>query len=96
MNRINLENLKVFLGEDWNDYKDKPESLVLWTDLLLKNHLIEQGIAPDNFTAITYCNSCGYVYVPPALINGGKVLGCPWCWNRVKGLPIPKILLTKK
>ncbi|EKE00838.1 MAG: hypothetical protein ACD_21C00266G0001 [uncultured bacterium] len=87
---ISTQELREFLGEDWSDYKDDSESLALWADLLFKNRLIEQGIAPDNFTAITWCNSCGYIYVPPELTNGGNVLGCPWCWNRVKGLPIPE------
>ncbi len=54
--------------------------ITLWVDLLHKNNLIKQGKLPDNFTAITYCTQCGYVYVP-ALVNGGKVLGYPWCWN---------------
>lgn len=91
---INLEKLKAFLGEDWDDYKNNPELLTLWSDLLFKNHLIEEGKTPDNFTAITNCKQCGYVYVPPELTNGGNVLGCPWCWNRVKKLPIPKPVST--
>lgn len=87
---LDMKNLKEFLNEDWDDYKDDPKLLALWADLLCKNNLIKQGKVPDNFTAVTYCNLCGYVYVPPALVNNGKVLGCPWCWNRVKNLPIPK------
>ncbi|EKE01161.1 MAG: hypothetical protein ACD_21C00202G0010 [uncultured bacterium] len=91
---LDLKNLKSFLGDDWDDYKDNPEALKLWADLLFTNNLIEQGQVPDNFAAITRCNSCGYVYVPSELTNGGSVLGCPWCWNRVKGLPIPKPVIT--
>jgi hypothetical protein len=90
LDHIDMKKLKAFLGEDWDDYKDDPESLALWAYLLFKNHLIDRGIAPANFTATTWCNLCGYVYVPPELTNGGNVLGCPWCWNRVKGLTIPK------
>jgi len=89
---ISLEYLNKFLGDDWDDYKDSPEALELWAELLFKNRLIKQGLAPDNFTAITHCNLCGDVYVPPALVNGGRVLGFPWCWNRIEGLPIPKVL----
>ncbi len=88
---ISLQSLKKFLGDDWNDYKNNPEALELWADLLFKNRLVKQGVAPGNFTAITHCNSCGDVYVPPALVNDGNVLGCPWCWNRAEGLPIPNI-----
>lgn len=90
LKNINMEKLKVFLGEDWEDYKNNPKALELWDELLFKNSLIEQGKIPDNFTAITCCDLCGDVYVPPSLVNGGRVLGCPWCWNRAKGLPIPR------
>jgi hypothetical protein len=65
---ISLQALKEFLNGDWVDYKDNPEALELWADLLFKNQLIKQGIVPNNFTAITHCNSCGDVYVPPALV----------------------------
>jgi len=88
---ISLQTLKEFLGDDWDDYRDNQTLLELWADLLFKNHLIKQGMPPDNFTAITHCNSCGDVYVPPTLVNNGSVLGCPWCWNRKDGLPIPGI-----
>jgi hypothetical protein len=90
LNNLDIENLEDFLNEDWNDCKDKPELLTLWADLLHKNNLIKQGKVPNNFTAITHCIQCGYVYVPPALVNGSKVFGCPWCWSRVKNLTIPK------
>lgn len=88
--KISTQELKEFLSEDWNDYKESPAALRFWADLLFKNRLIDLGIAPNNFTATTWCNLCGYVYAPLELTNGGNVLGCPWCWNRVKGLPIPR------
>lgn len=84
------KNNHLLLNEDWEDYKDNPELLALWTDLSYKNDSIKQGKVPNNFTAITCCNLCGYVYVPPALVNNGIVLSYPWCWNRIKNLPIPK------
>ncbi len=46
-----------------------------------------EGKTPDHYTSTTTCNRCGPVPIwegcPP------KVLGCPWCFNRLKGLPIP-------
>lgn len=65
---ISLLTLKEFLNEDWDDYKDNPEALEFWTDLLFKSQLMKQGIVPNNFTATTHCSRCGYVYVPPALL----------------------------
>lgn len=87
---ISQNELKTFLAEDWNDYQDNPESLIAWSDLLANRRLIEQGTLPPNFTAITHCNGCGNVFVPPEVTTGGTVFGCPWCRNRVDGLPIPK------
>ena len=49
---LSLEKLKSFLGEDWNDYKNNPEALEFWANLLSTNHLMEQGKLPDNL----YCN----------------------------------------
>ncbi len=90
----NIENLKEFLKEDWSDYKNNPELLALWADLLYKNNLIKQGKVPDNFTAITHCSSCNYVYVPPALVNNGKALGCPLVLESCKKLTYNKTYPT--
>ena len=47
----------------------------------------EKGITPDHYTSTTTCKHCGPVPIwdgcPP------EVNGCPWCFNRIKGLPIP-------
>jgi hypothetical protein len=87
---ISLQVLREFLSEDWEDYKGHPKALELWTDLLFKSQLMQQGIVPDNFTATTHYNFCGYVQVPPALANNGSVLGCPWYWHRTSRLVTPK------
>ena len=48
----------------------------------------ERGSVPDHYTSTTTCKRCGPVPIwngcPPA------IQGCPWCFNRHKGLPIPK------
>jgi hypothetical protein len=89
-NGMTKKQLQHFLGEDWHDYKDNPAALRSWADLLAKNRMIEQGIVPPNFSAVTRCKNCGDIFVPPSLINGGQVLSCPWCFNRYKNLPIPR------
>jgi len=90
LEKIDTEKLRIFLGEDWDDYKDNPEALEGWSNLLAENHLIDQGEVPSSFTATTHCIACGDVFIPSSLVNGGEVLGCPWCWNKAKGLPIPQ------
>lgn len=46
----------------------------------------EAGQVPDEYDKKAYCRGCGWVW----LFTTGTVDGCPWCWNRAKGLPIPR------
>ena len=47
----------------------------------------ERGEIPPGWTSVTTCKQCG----PVPIFEGcsPKVDGCPWCWNRVRGLPHP-------
>jgi hypothetical protein len=39
------EQLKIFLGEDWELYKDKPQALQLWAEILSdKEKMIKAGV----------------------------------------------------
>ena len=53
----------------------------------------QKGVVPDHYTSTTTCKHCGPVPIwegcPP------KVLGCPWCFNRIKRLPIPKVIFDE-
>ena len=46
-----------------------------------------RGEIPAHYTSTTTCKHCGPVPIwdgcPP------EVQGCPWCFNRIEGLPIP-------
>ncbi len=56
-------------------------------DMVAIVEMRERGIVPDHYTAETECKHCGPVPIfkgcPPQVIN------CPWCLNRIKGLPMP-------
>jgi hypothetical protein len=43
---------------------------------------------PGHYTATVECNHCGTVPIFPGL--PATVAGCPWCLNRVRGLPVPR------
>ena len=58
------------------------------TDMVAIVEMRERGIVPDHYTSGTECKHCG-----PVPIFGGcppQVAGCPWCINRVSGLPMPQ------
>lgn len=44
------------------------------------------GISPPWWTSPAHCDRCGPVYLWASI----SVAGCPWCWNRRHGLPIPR------
>lgn len=64
------------------------DDVVRWyAAALLDSAEREAGRAPRGWTAACECRGCGPVLLwreAPAL-----VLGCPWCLNRVAGLPVP-------
>jgi len=53
---------------------------------LIDRQKINQGIRPNNYNKPAICKNCGPVW----LWFSGEVLGCPWCWNRANGNPIPR------
>lgn len=52
----------------------------VWTDMR------RQGIAPPGWTKYATCALCG----PVLLWEAVEVAGCPWCWNRLHGIKIPR------
>ncbi|MCC6208563.1 MAG: hypothetical protein IT488_10490 [Gammaproteobacteria bacterium] len=49
----------------------------------------EKGTVPEHYSAITICSHCGPVPIFPGVPE--TVEGCVWCFNRVKGLPMPRV-----
>lgn len=52
-------------------------------------HMREKGEIPQHYTATTLCDGCGWVPIFPGV--GERVKGCPWCFNRISGLPVPRV-----
>ena len=82
-----LEKLQKEAGNDWDEIAADPAQLKAFAELLMISDMRSQGVAPDHYTSTTTCKHCGPVPIwdgcPP------EVQGCPWCFNRIKGLPIP-------
>ena len=82
-----LQEIKRKAGPDWDEIANDPAQLKTFAELLMIGEMRERGIIPDHYTATTECKRCGPVPIfegcPP------KINGCPWCFNRIKGLPMP-------
>jgi len=81
------DELQQEAGDDWDEVSNDPAQLVAFADSLAIVQIRERGIVPDHYTATTECIHCGPVPIFEGLPE--KVNGCPWCFNRNKGLPMP-------
>jgi len=86
----NLKRVRKDAGSDWEEIANDPQQLKAYYELLMIGDMRSQGIAPDHYTATAECIRCGLVPIfegcPP------EVQGCPWCFNRHRNLPIPRII----
>ncbi len=82
-----LDKIREKAGDNWMEVSNDPEQLKAFADLLAIEDMRQRGIVPDHYTATTDCRHCGLVPIFEGLPE--EVLGCPWCFNRIKGLPMP-------
>ena len=62
------------------------ETLSAFPLSLTYRRYMNQGIRPPTYNKPALCKNCGPVW----LWFSDEVLGCPWCWNRATGKPIPR------
>ena len=84
----------VSFGSEWSELLENKNGELTEQEIPVAREMVaiiemrEKGIVPDHYTAETECRHCGAVPIfedcPP------QVNGCPWCFNRIKGLPMPK------
>ena len=82
-----LRELRERAGPDWVEVSGDPAKLKAFAELVMIEDMRQRGIVPDHYVAETVCKRCGPVRVWPGCPP--KVDGCPWCFNRIKGLPVP-------
>ena len=85
--RENPDELKRHAGDDSEEVFNDPAQLVAFADSLAIVQIRELGKVPDHYTATIECIHCGPVPIFEGLPE--TVKGCPWCFNRIEGLPIP-------
>lgn len=62
------------------------DTLSAFARALVQRREMERGIVPPHYTEHATCKHCGPVW----LWFSGELQGCPWCWNREEGYPIPR------
>ena len=82
-----LLNLKTAAGPDWTWIAQDADKLAEFAELVQTNRMRRLGQVPPHWTAETTCRHCGTVPIWPGCPP--KVSGCPWCFNRVAGDPMP-------
>ena len=83
-----LDRIRRLAGADWDEIANAPDQFKAFHHMVETHRTIRAGRVPDQFKATTVCKRCGPVPIWPGL--PAEVLGCPWCFNRHDGLPIPK------
>jgi len=83
-----LAELEEVAGEDWPEVRDDPQVLEALAHAVITRRQRERGERPSHWSETCDCAGCGPVY----LWRGSpvSVLGCPWCFNRAEGQPIPR------
>ena len=82
-----LRELQERAGSDWDEVSADPAKLKSFAELVMITDMRRRGIVPDDYTATTNCKHCG----PVPIFEGTwpESDGCPWCFNRLQGLPTP-------
>ncbi|MDO8706034.1 MAG: hypothetical protein Q7J84_13915 [Sulfuricaulis sp.] len=83
-----MEKLHRAAGKDWPQLLADPDQLAVFRAVLACTETRRAGRRPEYYTQASECKDCGWVWLWPGAPT--RVLGCPWCFNRASGLPIPR------
>lgn len=72
--------------EDWKSGRIDTASVRAFALSLIERREMNRGIVPPDYIKKASCKHCGPIW----LWFSGAVQGCPWCWNRISGDPIPR------
>lgn len=84
---LTLADLRDAAGPDWPEVQVNPVLLETLAHAVSVRRMRERGEVPPGYTSTTICAHCG----PVPIFEGvpERVLGCPWCFNRAAGRPMP-------
>ena len=82
---LHMDDLRKQAGIKWSDIKNDPAALQTLAYSIHTQRMIDRGEVPSDYKYIALCRGCGPVW----LWYKGKLEGCPWCWNRLRGKTVP-------
>lgn len=85
---LTMAELREAAGHDWQAVCGDSTMLEALAHAVVTRRQREQGECPPHWTVHCECAGCGPVYLWPG--SPPWVLGCPWCFNRAEGRPIPR------
>ncbi len=85
---LTLAELRQAAGPDWAEVENDTATLEGVANSITIRRMRERGEVPSNYTSTTVCVHCGPVLIFPGVAE--HVLGCPWCFNRIRRLPVPR------
>ncbi len=85
---LTLADLQQSAGPDWSEIENDPATLEALARAIRTRRMRERGEIPPHYTSTTACAHCGPVLIFPGVAE--RVLGCPWCFNRIRRLPVPR------
>ena len=87
---LTVSELRSLAGEDWTDLEANPAMLEAFAEIVATRTMREKGKVPPSYTSTTFCRGCNAT-VPIFEGVAPTVEGCPWCFNRVAGRPVPRV-----
>ncbi len=85
---VHLAEIQETAAIDWEWVKDDPDALNSLIRSIQTRYMRRDGVRPPHYTQACNCLHCGPVWLWQGVPS--NVQGCPWCFNRIAGRPIPR------
>ena len=90
---LTMDEVQEEAGEGWPEIEADLKLTGAFACAMQTRRIRERGEVPSHYTEKTQCPQCGLVPIFPGVPE--RVDACVWCFNRVKGLPIPRLNKVK-
>jgi len=89
---LHLADVREAAGPDFDELARDPNTARGFLPAMRDRRDREAGRVPAGWTTVGLCERCGPVWLFPGAPE--RVAGCPWCFSRLQGRPIPRPPMT--